>query len=238
MGFDFARSASSFGAVASSSAGGSNCGSVSNPAYVFRSRHQQLSAWCATKWQTCNGPTACDPGRGPCCSFREGEEARESLGSNVRRGRSSGGHTSSRVEESSQRRGSASIGRSDRTMQLFHHQVATAVGRVGEAACFRGRKFARSQGLVGKIAWRQNSFSCHLWKTATAPTHTDGTAEVQRLQQMELQSKLSQVGIQQELTRDNISVRDAEHGKKRFREDYVPLCSGCPIAKKTCRKQW
>ena len=41
---------------------------------------------------------------------------------------------------------------------------------------------------------------------------------------VELQSKLSQVGIQQELTRDNISMRDAEHGKKRFREDYVPAC--------------
>ena len=92
---------------------------------------------------------------------------------------------SSRVEESSQRRGSASSGRSDRTVQFLH------VGRVGEAACFRGRTFARSQGPVGKVAHGGRAVS----------------------------SKLSQVGIQQELTRDNNSMRDAEHGKKRFRED-------------------
>ena len=48
------------------------------------------------------------------------------------------------------------------------------------------------------------------------PTQIDG---VQRLQQMvvELQSKLSSVGIQQELTRDT-SMQDVEHSKKRFRD--------------------
>ena len=40
---------------------------------------------------------------------------------------------------------------------------------------------------------------------------------------VELQSKLSSVGIQQELTRD-ASMQEVEHSKKRFREDYVPAC--------------
>ena len=58
-------------------------------------------------------------------------------------------------------------------------------------------------------------------KTGSAPIQIDGSAEVQRLQQMvvELQSKLSSVGIQRD-----IAMQDVEHSKKRFREDYVPAC--------------
>ena len=58
-------------------------------------------------------------------------------------------------------------------------------------------------------------------KQGPLPLKVDGSAEVQRLQQMvvELQSKLSSVGIQRD-----IAMQDVEHSKKRFREDYVPAC--------------
>ena len=62
-------------------------------------------------------------------------------------------------------------------------------------------------------------------QTGPIPTQVDGSAEVQRLQQMvvELQAKLSSVGLHQELTRDT-PIQDVEHSKKRFGENYVPAC--------------
>ena len=62
-------------------------------------------------------------------------------------------------------------------------------------------------------------------QTGPIATQVDGSAEVQRLQQMvvELQAKLSSVGLHQELTRDT-PIQDVEHSKKRFGENYVPAC--------------
>ena len=64
-------------------------------------------------------------------------------------------------------------------------------------------------------------------QTGPSSIQTDGPAEVQRLQQMvvELQAKLSSVGVPpQEMTRDT-PMREAEPSKKRLREDFRPsLC--------------
>ena len=69
---------------------------------------------------------------------RESEEARESSGSYVRRGGSSGGRTPCRVEEGSKRRG-ASIGRSDGAVRIIHFKIAATVGRAGQTTSGRGR---------------------------------------------------------------------------------------------------
>ena len=107
------------------------------------------------------------------------------------------------------------ITRSQRRLAELEKQRASEEERLQEA-----------KARLERLHMEAEQFRAASGKPQPAPTQIDGTAEVQRLQQMvvELQSKLSQVGIQQELTRDNNLMRDAEHGKKRFREDYVPAC--------------
>ena len=117
------------------------------------------SAWCAgaqgtkSSCKTCNGPsTACQSRHSPSCSTGEGEEARESSGSHVRRGGASCGRPPCRVEEGSERCRGASIGRSDGAVRIFHFEIAAMVGRVGQTMCRRGRTLDRSQGSVGEVA--------------------------------------------------------------------------------------